>query len=166
MVAWSQVWGASVGTVSVFSQLIAAMRRTDTQLVVLLLLLALAFYAVSGTGALLMLRGKRTGLRLVKLGLIPQLAYAQTATSAYMLLSGFYVLLYFQGGVAGINFGIYSKFVLHIGAGPFSPGLGLNVLALAMLIYLMRVDPFLEAERAAYPARPESELGRNTPDAG
>jgi hypothetical protein len=159
VVAWSQVWGASVGTVTAFRQLVAAIQRTDTELTVLLLLVVLTFYAVSGMGALMLLRGQKAGLRLVKAGLVPQLLHVQGGALAYTVLSGFYAVLGYQDGVLGANVGIISTFTLQFGTRPFPMGVGVNVLAVVLLVYLTRHDPFRESERLMYPARPEADLG-------
>jgi ribosomal protein S18 acetylase RimI-like enzyme len=162
VIAWSQVWGAAVGTGLAFQALFRAMKLPNTQIAVLFLLAILVAYCFSGMGALLLIRGKPAGLRMVRIGLIPQLVYAQSSTSAYMFLSGLYVIGYSQGGVVGINAGIYSRFTLELNTGPFAPGFGVNVLALGVLIYLMRTNPLLDAERLRFPARSENDPGRES----
>ncbi|HYT94706.1 MAG TPA: hypothetical protein VEL76_38675, partial [Gemmataceae bacterium] len=73
VVAWSQVWGAATGTYLSAQLLYAAFAANRPWAERGLLLAFLGFYTVSGAGAILLLRRRSLGRRLLILGQFPQL---------------------------------------------------------------------------------------------
>jgi len=164
IVAVSQVWGAAMGTWAVLQFFMSKVGKNASLPTTVLLLLFLAFYTISGAGALLMLRGRDAGIRWVRLAQIPQFVHLQAPDFIYTLLSGVYVLVYATTGGAGVNFGVISTFTLRSEKVGVAAGIGINVVALAIFLYLSKKDPFRTAERRRYPARAEDQLGaKSTP---
>jgi hypothetical protein len=162
VMAWSQVWGAAVGTWFAVRLILVALREHAGVLQVLGLLLFIAFYTISGAGALLMIRGRSTGIRLVRLAQIPQFMSFQGQGVLYSLVSGIYVFAYHTSAGTGLNVGILSTFALRWGDVGLPKGGALNLLAVVIFFYLGKKDPFASIERQHYPARPEDQLGAKT----
>jgi hypothetical protein len=138
VVAIFQLWGAATGTWAVLRTLPSDLHAPRSVSVLAVQALILAFFTLSGAGALFLLRGRQAGIRMVALAQVPQLFYLQMPQFQYMLLSGIYVVVYSQGSFLGISNGVASTYVVQWAQQGLEWGFGLNLVAVGILVYLRR----------------------------
>ena len=162
LAAASQVWGSAVGTWAVVRELTSSDGGTVWGV---LLALALVYYTLAGVSALFVLRGRRRAMPYLALAQLPQLIVLQTAHFKYQLLSGLYVIAKI-GAFTGAEFGIMSSFAFRWGTTAGDWELGVNVVAAAVLWYLLSPAAQRAAEASRFPLRALDQLGGGGSDEG
>jgi hypothetical protein len=149
------MWGAAVGTWSVAQAL--ASSSDGTAAVGAMLTLVLIYYTLAGVSALFVLRGRQRAVPYLAAAQLPQIIVLQTAHFQYHLLSGLYLLVT-GGSWVGVQAGVMSTFVIQSRvAGSWI--VGVNVVATAVLWYLLSPAARRAVEARQFPLRALDQLG-------